>query len=168
MIDKTLTAFDYIVIVVIILSVLRGIWRGLLAELFGLIGWVVAMISSAIYVPILVSYIPANWPGGALIQYLVAFFGLILAILLIFSISRALIIRLANIGGLQGIDRMLGMLFGLIRGFLLVLLLVALAQLTELPQQNFWCHAIFRPYTERCLHELKPFLPTVIAVYMPF
>ncbi|UDG82971.1 CvpA family protein [Candidatus Vallotia lariciata] len=167
-IDGTLTAFDYAVTVVIGLSVLRGIWRGLLAELFGLIGWIFSLIVTTIYVPVLVRYIPVNWPGGTLIRYLIAFFILILVVLFTFRIIRDLIIRLADIGGLRSIDRILGMLFGLIRGALLVLVLVALVRLTELPQQNFWRNAISRPYIEHCLRELKPFLPAVIASYMPF
>ena len=40
-----LTAFDYAVLAVIGLSALRGAWRGLLSEIFGLIGWVVAFLS---------------------------------------------------------------------------------------------------------------------------
>ncbi|CAG7601420.1 CvpA family protein [Candidatus Vallotia tarda] len=163
-----LTAFDYTVIMVIGLSMLRGIWRGLLAELFSLIGWILALIAATIYVPELVRYIPVKWPGGALMRYLVAFCGLVLAILLISRIIRPLIIRIADIGGLRVVDRILGMLLGLIRGLLLVLILVVLAGLTNLPRQNFWRHAISRPYTEHCLRKLKPFLPAVIEAYMPF
>ncbi|WP_323072626.1 CvpA family protein [Mycetohabitans endofungorum] len=168
MTDATLTAFDYAVIVVIGLSALRGMWRGLLAEVFGLIGWVVALIVAAVYAPALVRYVPANWPGGVLTQYLVAFFGLAATVLVVSGVVGALITRLAEAGGLRGVDRTLGILFGLIRGVLLVLVLMAVAGLTELPRQNFWRNAMFRPYAEYGVRELKPFLPAAIAAYVHF
>jgi len=47
-----------------------------------------------------------------------------------------------------------------------VLLLVALAGLTELPKQSFWRDALLRPYVERGVHELKPLLPPALAAYV--
>ncbi|MEJ2767888.1 CvpA family protein [Mycetohabitans sp. B46] len=168
MTNATLTAFDYAVITLIGLSALRGMWRGLLAEVFGLIGWGVAFIVATIYAPALARYVPENWPGGVLTQYLVAFFGLAAAVLVVSGVVGALLTRLADAGGLRGVDRTLGILFGLIRGVLLVLVLVAAAGLTELPRQDFWRNAMFRAYAEHGVRELKPFLPAVIAAYVHF
>ena len=44
------TSFDYAVMAVIGLSALRGMWRGLLAEVFGLIGWIAARIRGAFFI----------------------------------------------------------------------------------------------------------------------
>jgi membrane protein required for colicin V production len=166
--SPTLTAFDYAVIAVIVLSALRGMWRGLLAEIFGLIGWVVAFIVAALYTPSLARYVPPDWPGRALTQYLVAFFGIAAAVLIVTAVLSALFERLTEASGLRGIDRSLGILFGLIRGVLLALVLVAVAGLTELPQQDFWRHALLRPYAEQGVRELKPFLPAALAGYVRF
>lgn len=163
-----LTAFDYAAVAVVGLSALRGMWQGLLAEILGLIGWVVAFIVAAIYTPAIARYVPANWPGGALAQYLVAFFGLAAAVLIVSSLFGALLAQLAEAGGLRSVDRTLGILFGLIRGVLLVLVLVAVAGLTELPREDFWRNAMFRPYAEQGVRELKPFLPAAIAAYVHF
>ncbi|WXK38960.1 CvpA family protein [Mycetohabitans rhizoxinica] len=168
MTDATLTAFDYAVVALIGLSALRGMWRGLLAEVFGLVGWIVAFIVAAIYAPALAGYVPANWPGGVLTQYWVVFFGLAAAVLVVSGVVGALLTRLTDAGGLRGVDRTLGILFGLIRGVLLVLVLVAVAGLTELPRQDFWRNAMFRPYAEHGVRELKPFLPAAIAAYVHF
>ncbi len=67
------TSFDYAVMAVIGLSALRGMWRGLLAEVFGLIGWIAALLIAGRFVGVVVPYIPDYWPGGALTQWLVAF-----------------------------------------------------------------------------------------------
>jgi membrane protein required for colicin V production len=166
--SSTLTAFDYAVIAVIGLSALRGMWRGLLAEVFGLVGWVAAFIVAAIFTPDVARYVPANWPGGALTQYLVAFFGIAAAVLIVATVFSALLERLTEASGLRGIDRSLGILFGLVRGVLLALVLVAVAGLTELPHEDFWRNALLRPYAEQGVRELKPFLPAALAAYVHF
>ena len=57
-------------------------------------------------------------------------------------------------------------MFGLVRGVVLVLILVALAGLTELPKQEFWRNALLRPYAEQGVRELKPLLPETLAAYV--
>jgi membrane protein required for colicin V production len=161
-----LTAFDYAALAVIGLSALRGAWRGLLAEVFGLIGWVAAFFVASRYVGVLVPYIPANWPGGALTQWLLAFAAVMVGVVLVAGIVSALISRLVAASGLDGVDRSLGMMFGVVRGILLVLVLVVLAGLTDLPKQEFWRNALLRPYAVEGVHELKPLLPEALAQYV--
>jgi membrane protein required for colicin V production len=160
------TSFDYAVMAVIALSALRGMWRGLLSEVFGLIGWVVAVFVAAHFVASVAPYIPANWPGGALTQWLIAFLLIVGAVLLVSSVTAALLTRLTEVTGLRGIDRSLGLLFGLARGAILVVVLVALAGLTELPKMDFWRNALLRPSVEQGVRVLKPLLPDTLAAYV--
>jgi len=113
-----------------------------------------------------VPYIPSDWPGGALTQWLLAFAAIMVGVVLVASVANALIARLVAVTGLGGVDRSLGLLFGIVRGVVFVLLLVALAGLTELPKQSFWRDALLRPYVERGVHELKPLLPPALAAYV--
>jgi len=161
-----LTAFDYAVMAVIALSALRGAWRGFVGEIFGLIGWIVAFIVACRYVDRLVPWIPAHWPGGALTQWLIAFALIVIGVVLVAGIANALITRLVTVSGLSGVDRSLGLMFGVVRGVVLVLILVALGGLTELPQQEFWRDALLRPYAEQGVRELKPLLPAPLAAYV--
>jgi membrane protein required for colicin V production len=160
------TSFDYAVMAVIGLSALRGMWRGLLAEAFGLVGWVVAIFIAGRFVGVVVPYIPATWPGGALTQWVVAFVLVVGAVLLLSSVLSALLTRVTEVTGLRGVDRSLGLLFGVVRGALLVLVLVAVAGYTELPTYEFWRNALFRPAAEQGLRELKPLLPDTLAAYV--
>ncbi|HEV3428926.1 MAG TPA: CvpA family protein [Paraburkholderia sp.] len=160
------TAFDYAVMAVIGLSALRGAWRGFIGEIFGLIGWIAAFIVGCRFVDRVVPFIPANWPGGALTQWLIAFALIVIAVVLVAGVGNAVLSRLVQVSGLSGVDRSLGMLFGLVRGVVLVLILVVLAGLTELPQQDFWRKALLRPYAEQGVHELKPLLPETLASYV--
>jgi membrane protein required for colicin V production len=160
------TAVDYAVMAVIALSAMRGTWRGFLSEVFGLIGWIVAFLVAARFVGLLVPYVPANWPGGALTQWLIAFAAIVIGVMLLASVANALLSRLVQVSGLGGIDRSLGLVFGLVRGVILVLVLVALGGLTELPKQEFWRNALLRPYAEQGVRELKPLLPETLAAYV--
>jgi membrane protein required for colicin V production len=160
------TSFDYAVMAVIGLSALRGMWRGLLAEAFGLVGWVVAFFVAVNFVGSVVPYIPAHWPGGALTQWSIAFLLIVAAVLVLSSVASALLTRVTEVIGLRGIDRSLGLLFGVVRGAILVVILVALAGLTELPQHDFWRDALFRPAAEQGVRELKPLLPDTLAAYV--
>jgi membrane protein required for colicin V production len=150
------TAFDYAVMAVIGLSALRGTWRGFLSEIFGLIGWVAAFLIACHFVSYVVPYMPARWPGGALTQWLLAFALLIIGVMLVVGVANALLSRLVQASGLSGLGR----------GVILVLILVALAGLTELPQQEFWRNALLRPYAVQGVHELKPLLPETLAAYV--
>ncbi|MEX3933523.1 CvpA family protein [Paraburkholderia phymatum] len=160
------TAFDYAVMAVIGLSALRGAWRGFLSEVFGLIGWVVAFLVAARFVGLLAPFVPANWPGGALTQWLIAFAAIVIGVILVASVANALLSRLVQVSGLGGVDRSVGLMFGLVRGVILVLILVALAGLTELPKQEFWRNALLRPYAVQGVRELKPLLPETLAAYV--
>jgi membrane protein required for colicin V production len=160
------TAFDYAVMAVIGLSALRGMWRGLVAEAFGLVGWVVAILIGGRFVGFVAPYIPSTWPGGALTQWLVAFMLVVGAVLLLSSVLSALLTRVTEVTGLRGLDRSLGLLFGLVRGAILVVILVALAGLTELPQKEFWRDALLRPTVEQGVRDLKTLLPDALAAYV--
>jgi membrane protein required for colicin V production len=163
-----LTTFDYAVIAVVALSALRGLWRGFLAEVFGLIGWIAAFIIAIRFAPAVAVYVPSNWPGGALTQWLIAMFAIVAVVMIVVAVFSIVFERLSAATGLRGVDRSLGMLFGLVRGVMLVLVLVALAGLTELPRQKFWRDALLRPYAEQGVRELKPLLPEALAGYVRF
>jgi membrane protein required for colicin V production len=161
-----LTAFDFAVIAVIGLSALRGAWRGLVSEVFGLIGWVVAIGVAYRYVMKVVPFIPSHWPGGQITQWAVAFGVIVIGVVVVAGVANALLARLVQASGLGGVDRSLGMLFGFVRGALLVVLLVMVAGLTELPKQDFWRNAMLRPAAEQGVLMLRPFLPEGLAKYV--
>lgn len=161
-----LTGFDYAVSVILGLSALRGLWRGLLAEVFALIGWVAALIIAGRYMSSVAPYIPADWPGGALTQFVCAFAAIALTVKLAAGVLGALLGRLISVSGLRALDSSLGMVFGVMRGMILIIVLAALAGLTDLPGQAFWRNALLRPYVEQGVSELKAQLPSALVHYL--
>src|SRR5260364_49392 len=155
-----MTGFDYAVLLIIGLSALRGLWRGLLAELFALIGWIAALIIAGYTADLLAPYLPAHWPGGAFTQFLLAMF----AVMLITGVLGTLFVRLFGALCMRTLDSSLGLAFGIVRGILLVVAGAALAGLTDLPRQDFWRNALFQPYVAQGVQILKAhFLPAILA-----
>lgn len=161
-----LTGFDYAVLAIVVLSALRGGWRGLVAELFSLVGWIVAFILAARYAGQIAPWIPADWPGGTLTQWLVGFAAIAISVILIAGVGNTLLGRLTEVSGLRSVDRSLGLLFGLARGVILVLTVYVAAGFTELPTLAFWRNAVFRPYVEQGVQFVKPFLPAPLQMYV--
>ncbi len=162
-----LTGFDYVVLLIVGLSALLGLWRGLVAEIFSLIGWVAASIIAWHYADTFAPHLPANWPGGAKTQWLLAFAVLVIGVMIVAVLLSALMSRLTHTIGLGSLDRSLGTLFGMARGVLLMLVLAMVAQLTELPKQAFWRNAVLRPYVEKGITMLQPLFPEAISERLP-
>jgi membrane protein required for colicin V production len=58
---------------------------------------------------------------------------------------------------------MLGAIFGIARGLLIVLLAVMLGGLTPLPKEPWWKHAVFAPPLETAVLAARPWLPAGMA-----
>lgn len=121
MIDfAALTFVDYALILVLITSAIFSILRGMTREFLGLIGWVVSVVVAHFARPVLegpiADVINAEGLSGALAWGLpfaaTVIVWFLLASLLSPGLTRA---------GLGSLDRWFGVIFGLIRGYLLVL-----------------------------------------------
>jgi membrane protein required for colicin V production len=121
MIDLTaLTFVDYAVTMMLITSAIFSILRGMTREFLGLVGWVVSVVIAHFVRPILedpiADVINAEGLSGALAWGLpfaaTVIVWFLLASLLSPGLTRA---------GLGSLDRWFGVVFGLIRGYLLVL-----------------------------------------------
>lgn len=153
-----MTIFDYAVLVVIALSVLLGFLRGVVSEVLALVAWVAAVVLGKLFASDLAPEL-ARWIGDPALRYLLAFAAIAMAVLLLASVIRLLVRSLLRAVGLGLIDRFLGASFGLARGVLVVLILVAVSGLTTFPKQVWWRDAGFSAPLETAVVALKPWLP---------
>jgi membrane protein required for colicin V production len=115
--------FDWIVIVIVALSALLSLWRGFVREALSLAGWVVAFIAAnlgAVYLAEAIGDLIANRTG----RYIVAWSLLFAVTLVASSLAARLASKLIKVSGLGVLDRMLGSVFGFMRGALIVMALV--------------------------------------------
>ncbi|VVE68463.1 colicin v production transmembrane protein [Pandoraea captiosa] len=161
-----LTVVDYAAIAILLGSMLLGMLRGLVRELFNLVGWVVAFFVARAFGPSVAHWLPADLPGGELTQGALGFLLVLIAVVFGAGIVSALVGRMTDLIGLRPADRGLGMLFGIVRGILLLMLLMVAAKLTALPQQPVWQQSVTRPWVEAGLERLMPYLPEAVQQYL--
>lgn len=157
---------DYAAIAVLLGSMVLGMLRGLVRELFNLVGWVVAFFVARAFGPTVAHWLPADLPGGEMTQGALGFLVVLVAVVFGAGIVSALVGRMTDLIGLRPADRGLGMLFGIVRGMLLLMLLLVAARLTALPQQPAWQQSMVRPWVEAGLERLMPYLPEPVQHYL--
>ena len=151
--------FDIAVVVIIALSALLGWWRGFMYELFSLLGWIAAYIVARTSSDQALPYVPEAI-GSESIRSATAFAALFVVTLVLSGIAAWLLSKLAKFAGLGGVDGKFGVMFGVLRGMLVVLALVWLAGLTRLPEQAWWKNAwTSKPLQQAALY-LRDYLPT--------
>ncbi|MBI5436368.1 MAG: CvpA family protein [Nitrosomonadales bacterium] len=157
-----MTWFDYTVIAIVALSILLGWWRGLVYEVLALLGWVVAWVVARLFAAKAAPYIPAAL-GAEAARTAVAFTALFISILIVGGIVAWLLSKLVKWVGLGWLDGLLGALFGMLRGVLVVLALVLLAGLTGLPKEPSWRNAAMSKPLENVALAAKGWLPESVA-----
>jgi membrane protein required for colicin V production len=117
--DVSVTAVDVVVVAVLLISGGFAMWRGLVSETFTIIDWVaaafVAIRFTPTFQPLLRGMIAPSW-----LEYAVVFIGPLLLMFIPLSILNhrlSAAVRLSEIGP---VDRVLGAVFGLARGLVIV------------------------------------------------
>jgi membrane protein required for colicin V production len=127
MIDfATLTLVDYGILLVLVLSCVLSTLRGMTRELLGLIGWVVSILVANFTAPQIedpiVDLLQIKGLGAAL-AWALPFAASVVVWFILASVMAPALTRV----GFASLDRWLGVLFGVIRGFGLVLIVFVIA-----------------------------------------
>lgn len=162
-----MTVFDYLVLFVLGASVVISLMRGLVKEVLSLAGWVLAFVVANAYAATLGQMLPPAVPGEVL-RLILAFIALFIGTRILTGLLAMALSALLEAGGLSWADRLLGVVFGLLRGLLIVLTVVILCGMTSMPQQPFWREARLSPYAEALAHHVKPLLPAALAQHVNF
>ncbi|MCP8689235.1 CvpA family protein [Marinobacterium sedimentorum] len=128
---------DWTIIAIIAISGLFSLKRGFVKEALSLASWVAAFIVARLFTAPL-SLVLQNYIEMPSARVAVAFAILFLATLIVGALISALIVALVQATGLSSTDRILGIGFGLARGALLIVVLVALLGITPAIQDPWW------------------------------
>lgn len=158
---------DYLILGVLSLSVLFGLWRGLIGEVLALAIWATAAVVAWMFGPRLAQMFAARVEVPSLrllLGYGLCFVGVLLAGMLLGFLVR----KLVEGSGLSGSDRMLGMVFGLLRGLVVVTLTVLLLGFTPFPRDPWWRQSQLLPGFERAAMWLSARLPEDVNKYLEY
>ena len=156
------TVFDYVVLGVVALSLLIGVWRGVVSEILALVAWVLAFVAARTWATPVGEMVAAELAEPVWRQ-VSGFLIIFVVVLILFALARWLASLLLKAVGLAPLDRVLGALFGVARGVLVVWVMVLLAGLSSLPQQQWWRQAVLAPPLETAVLAAKPWLPPDLA-----
>lgn len=157
---------DWALLAVLLLSVVVGLWRGLVFELLSLAGWVAAFVAAQVLAPHVAPLLPLGAPGSAL-NFGLAFAATFVVALLLWAVASKLVRLLVHATPLQPLDRLLGAVFGLLRGVVLLLAVTTLVLLTPARSSSAWQHSHGAGWLAALLQGLKPMLPDSLARHLP-
>jgi membrane protein required for colicin V production len=161
------TAFDFVVVGIVFLSLVFGFFRGFIRVMVALGAWVVAVIAAVRFSGNLGPLLP-DFGESPATRYVLAFAVILIAILLLGAVLGWALARMVRAIGLGFVDRTLGAVVGIARGVVIVILGVLLAGLTALPRQVWWQNAVLAPPLVTAALSLRPWLPKPFADRLDF
>jgi membrane protein required for colicin V production len=155
-----MTGFDFTVVAILLVSSLLGLWRGLVYAVLTLLGWPLAFVLSRMFAPGIAPLLPFQQEA---MRITAAYVLVFIAALIVWGIVVWMLSRLVKAIGLGWLDRVLGGLFGVLRGGMVILALVWLAGMTRIPEEPFWRSARFSKTAEEVALQAKAWLPGNIS-----
>src|SRR4051812_43707367 len=152
-----MTGLDIAVIGLVLISTLLAFWRGLIRVAVSLATWIVGFIEAVKLSPQLGPLLPLVEQPTA--RYLAAFLLILVGVLIVGALIGLILSRAARAIGLGFLDRLLGAVFGLARGLLIVLLFVLICGVTTLPRNDWWQNAALAPPLAVAALSVRPWLP---------
>jgi len=153
-----MSALDMAFAGLLVLSVAWGFWRGLTRELVSMIAWVVIAVVAFRY---------ASWVGHLLpfaappFVHAAVGAGVIVVVGVIAAAIIGRVLRSAVAAShLAGADRVLGAVFGALRGSLVVLLIAALVVEAGFSESRIWRNSASGPYLEHVWHWMAGSVPS--------
>lgn len=159
--------FDIAIIVLVLVSALLGWLRGIVRSLIGLLAWVVGVIAGLLFAPVVAGWFPPS-PDYPLLPQAIAFVVIFLLALVAGALIAWPLRALLRVAGLAFMDRGLGVVFGSVRGVLVVLAFVIAAGLTALPTRDWWQNSVLAPHFSEGALALRPWLPTAWSQRMRY
>ncbi len=133
-----MAAADYVIVGIIAISALIGLARGFVREVLSLAIWGVAVILAVGFAGNIAASLPKTLEGESL-RYVTAFTLVFVGTLVIGALAQWVVSRLVQTTGLSGTDRLLGLLFGGLRGA--VVCVVAVIALRPFANEQTWWRA---------------------------
>lgn len=118
---------DWTLIVIILVSVAISIRRGMTREIFSLLTWVGAFVISYVFGDKL-AMLMDNWIKTPSLRTTIAMVGLFAMTLVVGAMLNHVLSDMLQKTGLTGTDRILGSVFGFVRGIIIVVALLLFVQ----------------------------------------
>lgn len=160
-----MTPVDWAIVGVFGLSVLLGVLRGVVREMFALAGWIAGILLALQFAAPIGAWLPLDLPIGA--RTALSALVIVVATLLTAALLAALLRSVLTAARLSLEDRMLGGLFGVLRAAIVVGLAVLLAMTGGASREPWWQASLLLPWLQASVRFASPLLPESLARYVP-
>jgi membrane protein required for colicin V production len=140
-----MTAVDYVILGILLVSAIAGLMRGFLREVCSLVTWILAFWAAWHFGPVVEPYLGgrladppfSTWAGRVIVFVLVLIVG---------SVVGAVVAYLVRLSLFNALDRLLGFVLGAARGVVILGLLAIIGQAARLDGEAWWKHSKLVPY----------------------
>ena len=158
-----MNGLDYTILGVIGISAVVGLMRGFVRETVSLLVWIAAFWLAMTY-SVEVAPRLSGMIDNPSLRMAAAFVALFVSVLIIGVIVNYLLASLLSKAGLRTSDRVLGVLFGMARGVLVVALVVVLVEMTPLVESDSWQGSTIVAFLQPMLVHFQKFVPADLHV----
>ena len=158
---------DYVILGLVFIGLIIGLLRGFSLEIFSLVFWVLATgvglsfsLEFSVFLESAISH-----PSARMVASFMALFAITLSL---GGLIGFLLSVLAKKTGLTFMDRFGGMVFGVVRGMIVVTVVVILAGLTPLPKDSWWTESTVIPPFQLLAVWLRDHLSSGMAEYISY
>jgi membrane protein required for colicin V production len=162
-----MSMLDLIVVLVLILTVVRGLMLGMVDTLFSLAAWVLAFVLGKWGALMVAPLLPIGIENPA-VRYFAGFAVIFLLVLIGVLLLGHALASLVKAVGLGSADKVLGGVLGLAKGLVILIGLTLAAGLTSLPRTDFWKQAMLSGSLQAMAQFSLPLLPVDVAKYVRF
>ena len=157
-----MTQVDNLILAVIAISSAFGVRRGFIKEIMSLLSWIAALLVSRVYSGSLASILE-NLIDNPSVRYVIAFSVLFVIIIMLGTLLNHLMSKLLVVTGLKTIDRLLGAVFGLARGTVIVLVFLFVLNVF-VSESEWWQQSTLIPYGMVLIEESQFFIGDMDAL----
>ena len=161
-----LAPLDWICVAVLLVSLLVGAWRGLVVEVLSVASWLAAFVLAQWFAPDVAAKLPMAGAAEP-VRYAAGFVLVFVATLFAGALIGFVVSKLLSAVGLGAVNRLLGALFGVLRGVLLILAATVVVGLTPWKSSAEWHASTGARWATAALGTLKPLLPQEFGKYLP-
>ena len=157
-----MTQVDNLILAVIAISSVFGVRRGFIKEIMSLLSWIAALLFSRVYSESLASILE-NLIDNPSVRYVIAFSVLFVIIIMLGTLLNHFISKLLVVTGLKTFDRLLGGVFGVARGTVIVLVILFILNVF-VSGSEWWQQSTLIPYGMVLIEESQFFIDDMNAL----
>lgn len=162
-----MSELDWVVVLILAVSIVLSLMRGLVAEIFSLGAWILAILAGKWGAPVVAPLLPID-PKSENLSYFAGFVVVFLVMMVVVLLLGKMVKSAVGAIGLGGADRLVGGIFGLLRGVVILIGLTLAAGLTALPQTDFWKNALSSRFLETLALSVQPLLPAKLVEHIHY